>query len=77
MSGDQPQALFSYINYMPKVQERKANKTISCIFFYFSEVVTMGWMGWAAIALIAVIFVVNFIVCCPDLLPWNKRKKGK
>ena len=26
------------------------------------------------IALVVVMFIGNFIICCPDLLPWNRRK---
>jgi hypothetical protein len=51
----QPQALFSYTNYMPKVQERKANKTFSCIFICNErEVNPMGYMRQ--------IFIVNAFV---------------
>jgi hypothetical protein len=35
----------------------------------------MSFWAWVIAGIIAVFFVVNFIVCCPDLLPWNRRKK--
>ena len=31
--------------------------------------------GWIIVGILAVFFVANFIICCPDLLPWNRRKK--
>ena len=31
--------------------------------------------AWIIVGILAVFFVVNFIICCPDLLPWNRRKK--
>ena len=27
------------------------------------------------IALVVIMFVGSFVICCPDLLPWNRRKK--
>ena len=32
-------------------------------------------MIWVLIGLIIVMLAVNFIICCPDLLPWNRREK--
>ena len=33
-----------------------------------------GWLI-ALIAMVVVMFVGSFIICCPDMLPWNRRKK--
>lgn len=30
---------------------------------------------WVIIVIIAAMFIGNFILCCPDRLPWNRRKK--
>lgn len=34
----------------------------------------MPWYIWVLIGAVAVIFVIDFIICCPDMLPWNRRK---
>ena len=31
--------------------------------------------GWIIVGILAVMFITNFVICCSDLLPWNRRKK--
>lgn len=32
------------------------------------------WL-WVLIGLMVVMLIGNFMICCSDLLPWNRRKK--
>ena len=32
-------------------------------------------LAWAIISVMIGFFIINFIVVCPDKLPWNRRKK--
>lgn len=34
----------------------------------------MPWYVWMGLGGIAIMVIIAFCICCPDLLPWNRRK---
>ena len=37
----------------------------------------MSPLAWALAAVVGAFFIINFIVICPDKLPWNKRREKR
>lgn len=33
-------------------------------------------LAWALLSVMGAFFVINFIMICPDKLPWRRRKKN-
>ena len=36
----------------------------------------MSPLAWAITAVVIAFFIINFVVICPDKLPWNRRKRN-